>query len=179
VFSNGASTTINSVGITPAGSSSIAFIGDAPTVGAPTVGGAIPLGAQVTGVLGTGGIVATKTAETSVSSGSTSIVLSDTTLIVEGMALDNGSGTTLFINNISGNILTLSDNLTASIRGNIQSYLGVAGSNIESVGINATFDVSLSGGDYVVVPNAEGTSYKLGDRINLIGTTVGGLTPAK
>jgi hypothetical protein len=178
VFSNGASTTINSVGITPAGSSSIAFIGDAPTVGAPTVGGAIPLGAQVTGVLGTGGIVATKTAETSVSSGSTSIVLSDTTLIVEGMALDNGSGTTLFINNISGNILTLSDNLTASIRGNIQSYLGVAGSNIESVGINATFNVSLSGGDYVVVPNAEGTSYKLGDRINLIGTTVGGLTPA-
>ena len=179
VYSNGTTSTITTVGSTTTGSTSIAFTGVAPSLGSPAIGAGLPLGTQVTGVIGTGGIISSKSVNTSFAPGATTITLSNTSGLIEGVALDDGSGTTLFVSDITGNNLTLTGAMTVSKLGDTQTYTGVSGTNVASIGTLATFDVSLSGGAYSVIVNAgnAGSGYVVGDRIRLAGADVGGVTP--
>ena len=61
-----------------------------------------------------------------------------------------------------------------------QSFAGVAGSNIVSNGSGATFDVALSNTTYAVTIHtaSPGTGYAVGDTIKVLGSAVGGITPA-
>ena len=58
------------------------------------------------------------------------------------------------------------------------SYTGVSGTNISSSGSSATFNVTTSGTAYTVVKNAGGSTYAINDTIRILGTNVGGISPA-
>ena len=180
VYSNGITSTINSRGITPLGSTSIAFTGTAPAIGASASGTGLVIGTQVTGVIGAGGLMTTNTVNNTFNSGVTEITLASISGIIEGAALDNGTGTSLFISNIAGTTITLSGPMTVGKVGDTQTYTGVSGTNIDSIGTSATFDITLSGGTYSAIINAGnlGTGYALGDTIIISGGNVGGVTPA-
>ena len=180
VYSNGVTSSITSEGITPAGSTSIAFTGVPPSIGASASGTGLVLGAQVTGVIGLGGIMTNNTVNTSFDAGVTAITLSSISGVVEGAALDDGAGTSLFITDIAGNTITLSGEMTVSKVGDTQTYTGLSGTNINSIGTGATFDITLSGGAYsaVINPSNPGADYALGDTIIISGTNVGGASPA-
>tara|TARA_B100001057_G_scaffold372893_1_gene377278 strand:+ start:41676 stop:48338 length:6663 start_codon:yes stop_codon:yes gene_type:complete len=176
IISQGASGSfIATLGI-PSGSDQIAYTGTAPEIGAPlvAVGGGIPLGSQVTGTEGTGGIVTTPVTTSDVSSGSNTITVQNVSGIVNGLGLNRGDGYATFVTNVVGNTVTLSDALTADFVGNTVQYTGLAGSNDSSIGNGATFDVSRSGGTYSVTLNAPGQDYRLGDNIVISGQLVGG-----
>ena len=59
-----------------------------------------------------------------------------------------------------------------------QIFTGVTGTNIVGTGQNATFDVTISNTYYLVVKNAGGTGYATNDTIKILGTSVGGISPA-
>lgn len=180
VYSNGTTSSVTTVGITPSGSTSFAFEGTAPSLGSPAISAGIPLGTQVTGVIGTGGIIETKTINTTFSSGVTTIELTNTTGLSEGVGVDNGSGTMLFVTDINGNNIALSDEMDVSKLGDTQTYTGISGTNVESIGSGATFDVVRSGGTYSITVNVSnlGADYEIGDQIKLLGTDLGGSSPA-
>jgi hypothetical protein len=55
----------------------------------------------------------------------------------------------------------------------------VSGTNIIGTGTGLTFNISLQGTQYLVMPNIGGSSgYDVGDTIKVLGTTLGGATPA-
>ena len=59
-------------------------------------------------------------------------------------------------------------------------YIGVSGTNVTGDGISATFDISVTNSliyDSVEI-NTAGTGYEVGDTIRVLGTAVGGTTPA-
>ena len=58
------------------------------------------------------------------------------------------------------------------------SYTGLSGTNVSSSGSSATFDVTSNGTAYTVVKNAGGSTYAINDTIKILGTQVGGLSPA-
>ena len=176
VYSNGTTSTIESIGITPIGSTNIAFTGTTPTIGSPAVASGFPVGTQITGVVGSGGIALTKEVKTSTSPGATTITMIDTTNILENYAVDNGAGTVVFVTDVAGDNITLSDQLTVSTTGSTQTYTGITGTNIDSIGSGASFDVGLAGGVYTVTVavGGEGTDYLAGDQILIVGSDVGG-----
>jgi hypothetical protein len=180
VYSNGVTSTITSQGITPSGSTSILFTGTAPSIGASASGFGLVIGTQVTGVIGAGGLITTSSVDTGFDAGVTEITLASISGVVEGAGLDNGTGTSLFITNIVGNTITLSGAMTVGKDGDTQTYTGVSGTNINSIGTGATFDISLSGGTYSAVINAGnlGADYALGDIILISGANIGGASPA-
>ena len=59
-----------------------------------------------------------------------------------------------------------------------RTYTGISGTNISSAGSLATFDVTVTGTAYSVVKNAGGGSYAINDTIKILGTDVGGISPA-
>ena len=180
VYSNGVTSTITSRGITPSGSTSVSFTGTAPAIGASASGFGLVIGTQVTGVIGAGGLMTSNTVNTAFDAGATEITLSSISGVIEGAALDNGTGTSLFITNIVGNTISLSGAMTIGKVGDSQTYTGVSGSNINSIGTGATFDITLSGGTYTTVinPSNPGADYALGDTILIAGANLGGTSPA-
>ena len=160
----------------PSGSDQIAYTGQKPEIGAPlqAVGGGIPLGSQVTGTVGTGGIVITPVTTTDVASGSNQIVVENASGVVPGLGLNRGDGYATFVTSIVGNTVTLSDALTADYVGNTVVYSGVTGSNDSSIGNGATFDITRASGTYSVTLNSPGQDYKLGDNIVVSGQQLGG-----
>ena len=59
-----------------------------------------------------------------------------------------------------------------------QVYTNVSGTNLTGTGSNATFDVTRSNTVYTVVKNAAGSGYSAGNTIKILGTSVGGISPA-
>ena len=157
----------------------MAFTGTVPAIGAPLSGSGIGTGAQVTGVVGTGSSAIDTTLQTSVSSSDTSITLLDSTGILEGMAINNGTGTSTFVANIEGNVVGLTAPLTANLVGDAQTYTNVSGTNINPAGASAEFSVARLAGIYdSVTPTTAGTGYRVTDRITILGTDLGGASPA-
>jgi hypothetical protein len=179
VFSNGSSATVLTKFITPEGSTSIAFDGDAPSVGAPISGTPlIPAGTQIGGVVGAATVNASVAEDTT--SSQTYIDLVDGTGIQQGMAIDNGSGTALFITSIAANRIQLNGPIGVEYSGANAVIYGVSGTNDSSIGSGATFDVDRSSVTYTVSSSedssANGENYQIGDLVRIDGGDVGGVT---
>lgn len=179
VNSNGVSGSVTTKWITPSGSDQLAFTGTAPSNGSPLSGTNIPTGAQVTGSVGPGGLAVTASVELPAGIGDTSIEVSDAAGILEGMAINNGTGTALFVSGISGNTINFTGPLATNRLGDTQTYLGISGTNLTSAGDGATFTITRVSGQYNSVSvTGAGTGYRVGDRIRISGTVLGGTTPA-
>jgi len=181
VFSNGTTNNITSKFDTPSGSFSIAFNGTSPTVGSPISGSPnIAAGTSVAGVVGSGTVVA-NVKETVSSTSDTTIRLVDLTGIQQQMAID-AAGDAVFINSISGDQLTLSGPIGATYTGANGISETVTGTNITPIGTGATFTVFRSSGFYTVTDAGDstwnGTNYAVGDNLLILGTALGGATPA-
>ena len=59
-----------------------------------------------------------------------------------------------------------------------QTFTGLTATNVISSGSSATFDVALSNTKYTVTVNATGSGYATNDTVKILGTQVGGITPA-
>ena len=181
VFSNGASGTFSTSLITASGGDQLAFAsgGTLPVNGAPISGTGIPSGTQITSVIGTGGVIATKSFATGVLAGATQFDLTDTTGVLEGMAVDNGSGTSVFVSSIVSPSVLLTAPLTVNKSGSTQTYTNVSGTNLTGTGINVQFSIDRISGVYAALTvTAAGTGYEVGNRLRILGTALGGATPA-
>jgi len=179
VYSNGQSGTITTQFITPSGSDQLAFTGVVPSIGSPISGTGIASGSQITGNVGNGGIAVTATIGANAGIGDTSFLVTDSTGILEGMAINNGTGTASFVSSIAGTTINLTSPLTAAKVGDSETYTNVSGSNINPAGIGAEFLVSRVSGVYTTVSATTGGSgYKQYDRITILGTDLQGASPA-
>jgi len=59
-----------------------------------------------------------------------------------------------------------------------KTYTALVGTNVVSSGTSATFNVTTSGTTYAVTRNANGSGYAVNDTIKILGTQVGGISPA-
>jgi hypothetical protein len=177
VYNNGALSTFTSQFTTAIDSDQMAFTGTSPLIGAPITGTGIKAGSQITGIIGSGGLAINATLETDVSIGDTSITVSSSAGILEGMAIDNGSGAGLFVSSISNNIINFTQPVTTSRIGNTKTYINVSGTNNTVIGTNATFTVARTNGLYVVTLSDGGTGYEINNRIKILGSAVGGASP--
>ena len=182
VFSNGSTQSVSSRFDTATGSFSIAFNGTAPTSGSPISGSPnFAAGTSVSGVTG----AATVTANVKVSvdlTTQTSVEVVDTTGIQQQMAIDNGNNVAVFINSLSGDILNLSGAIGQTYVGANDTNLAVSGTNINGIGVNATFNITRSAGTYTITDSGDsssnGQNYEVGDLLKILGTDVGGSSPA-
>ncbi len=158
----------------------LAFTGDVPEIGAPIDNAAFPTGTQVTAISGTPGGTALQPATlTDISIGSTQFDVASTTGIIAGQAANNGTGDAIFVTNIVGSTVTMSGQFTAALNRLQQSYTGVTGTNVAAAGSNGQFDINKDGTSYVLASVSQaGSGYNIGDRIKILGTSLGGLTPA-
>ena len=180
VFSNGSTANIITKFDTGADSFSIAFDGEAPTVGSPISGSPeIAVGTSVAGVVGTGTVIA-NVKNSITNTNATTITLVDLTGVQQQMAID-AAGDAAFINSISNDQLTLSIGIGATYLGANSSNESVTGTNISPIGSGATFDVFRSAGSYTVTDagdsSSNGTNYFVGDRLLIAGTNLGGASP--
>ena len=177
VVSNGSQGTFTLPIAVNTGSSRLPFYGSVPELGAPLddVGSAfIPLGAQVTGVVGTGGNPElTLTVTNDAPAGSTTIDVSSTTGVLQNMAIDDDSDAN-FIQSIAGSQITLENGIGAQLTGDNQTYTQVEGTNVSPTGNGASFDVTNTNGTYACTGNQTGTGYAIGDYIIIDGGSLGG-----
>ena len=154
----------------------LAVQGTQPPIGAPlqSNAGGIPLGSQVTGTVGTGGVITTPVLTADVPAGSFVLPVQNSSAVEIGSAVDRGDGTATFVTNVVGNDLTISSATSRTLIGNTVLYSGVTGTNDQPIGNGATFDITRTNGVYAVVLNAPGQDYQEGDRIIIGGGSVGG-----
>ena len=154
----------------------LAVQGTQPPIGAPlqSNAGGIPLGSQVTGIVGAGGVITTPVLTADVSAGSFVLPVQNSSAVEIGSAVDRGDGTATFVTNVVGNDLTISSATSRTLIGNTVLYSGVTGTNDQPIGNGATFDITRTNGVYAVVLNAPGQDYQEGDRIIISGGSVGG-----
>ena len=146
-------------------------------VATKTDGTGIGSGSQVTVVTGGGGEIATWNVAGDYASGVNQIALSDVTGILAGQAIDRGDGTAIHVSSIVGSNVNLDANTTQAIIGNNVQYSAVAGTNYNSAGTSAVFDVDRAGGSYTAVLNGTGgDNYEVGDVIVVLGNQLGGQT---
>lgn len=181
VFSNGSSNNISSRFNTSTGSVTLAFSGTSPDPGSP-ISGSLGLepGTSVSGVIGASNITATILNDVT-SSSATAISLVDLTGVQQGMAIDDGSSNAIFIQSIVGSTVNLSDEIGQLYTGANGTTNSIVGTIVQSIGTNAVFDVSKTGGVYTVTDandsTANGENYFAGDQITITGTDVGGASP--
>jgi hypothetical protein len=180
LFSNGTTASVISKFDTPVGSFQIAFDGVSPTAGSPVSGSPfIPAGTAVSGVVGAATVTTSLKNPSEVTD--TTLVLDDLTGVQAGMAIENADGDAIFINSISSNTVYLSGEFGFALAGSDNIFASVSGTNVTQTGINATFTVSRSAGIYQVLDSGDSTingeGYAVGDRLTILGTDLGGLTP--
>jgi len=163
----------------------IPFDGASPEIGSPLTNANIPLGSQVTGIIDQssgGGTYLTPETSADTASGQNQMIIANTTGIVENLAIDRGDGTAIYITDITGNTLTFNSNFTSSYIGNSRQYTGIIPDNIAPSGSLAKFDISYAiDNSFTYVIDAisnDGIQYAAGDRIKILGTDLGGTTPA-
>ena len=179
VYSNGQTGTLTTSLITPSGVNYVGFSGIAPVSGAPISGTGLNSGVQVTAVYGNGGTVAASTLLTTANSGDTSIIVNSTSGIILGLVIDRGDGTAVQVTNITNNTLSLSGALVSSFLGTNRTYSNTPQATTSGSGINATFSVSTSTNGYSAqIGNNPGNLFVANDTVKILGTSLGGLTPA-
>ena len=167
------------------GSNIIPFDGTAPEIGSPLTNANIPLGSQVTGIIDNsagGGTYVTPLTASNTAAGQNQMEFQSISGVVENLAIDRGDGNAIYINDVTGNTATFDGNFTTTIVGNRNIYTGVQPDNDPNVGSLAKFDISHSSDSsftYVLTAiENDGINYKVGDRITILGTDLGGATPA-
>ena len=182
VVSNGSAGTMTAQLQVPAGVNTIPYDGNSPEVGSPLTGVGIQTGAQVTNFIDNssgGGEFLTLDIAENQQIGDTEITVTSASGIVQNLAVDRGDGQAVFVNNIVGNTLELSGQLTSDITSNTKTYTGLLPNTEPVDGIDATFDITRSGGTYSLDQIATpGSFYKIGDRLLIVGTILGGQSPA-
>jgi len=174
VYSSGVAGTITTSLVSATGTDTIGFTGTAPPVGAPLSGTGIPSGAQVTAVTGPGGVAASTTLSANASIGATSIIVTSTTGISQGLVFDRGDGQAVLVTDVTGNTVTLQNPLTSAIIGTSASVLGLTQTSTNGSGTGAIFTVSRSGSSYTTVATTPGTGYVTGNTITFAGAGLGG-----
>ena len=175
--SNGSMTAQLNVAV---GSTIIPFDGAAPEVGSPLTNDNIPLGSQVTGILDTsagGGTYITGVLTANSAPGDTRAFLESTDGIVDNLAVDRGDGTAIYINDVQPTYVDFDGTFTGPLVANKRLYLDIAGTNVEPIGVGATFDVVLTNdpsSSYAVSINNPGTDYRSGNKIRIDGLLLGG-----
>ena len=180
VFTNGTTLSVVTALLATTGATTFVYIGSAPTVGSPVTGPvAIPVGTSVSGTVGSASVTTNVLLNTLVTD--TLISLTNLTGIQTGMALDVG-GTASTINTIAGSQLSLSNQLGTAFKGSNNTNTAVSGTVVAPAGQGAQFNVTRSAGVYTLVqtPGASPTpyNYQQGDRLKILGTALGGATPA-
>jgi len=181
VYSNGSTGTLTTVFNVEAGDTFLVFSGTAPTTGAPVTGSpSIYPGTSVSGVVGSSSLTVRLLSSTI--SGQTYIDIVDLTGVLPGMGVASGGNAVQFISSIVGNRANLDGGYNQVKIGATQSYLNIAGTNVNSIGTSARFDVKRIGGSYTVTGRVDSTSngqnYSRGDQIKIAGNLLGGATPA-
>ena len=179
VFSNGTAGTMTMALTVQPAENRLAFTGDVPEVGAPITDPAFPTGTQVTAISSTpDGSALPLQLTQDITAGQTDIQVASTTGIVQGLAANNGSGDAIFVNNISGNTISMSGSFTTNITRNTETYSAVSGTITAPVGNNANFDITRTGIVYSISAiGGAGSGYKQGDVILVTGDNLGGVTP--
>ena len=187
IASNGSSGTMTTELAVLSGSNIIPFDGPSPEVGSPltTFGGQIPLGTQVTSIQDTsagGGTYISPLTNANVEAGQNQMIFQDATGVIEDLAVDRGDGYAIYITNITSNTATFSGNFTSKIIGNRQVYTNIFPGLETPIGSLAEFDISYandSSFSYVLdaIEN-DGIQYEVGDTIRILGTDLGGTSPA-
>ena len=176
VASNGTTGSFVTKFITSVGSDQLAVAGVMPELGVPISGTGIALGTQISGTVGTGGVAITASIGTPATIGNTVINVVDATGILEGMAVDNGSGVAVFVSNISGTDISITQPLTANKSGNTETYLNKTGVNVIPAGAGATFSVDRTSGVYNNIQiTAVGTNYSVNTKLKILGSNLGGV----
>ena len=136
-------------------------------------------GAQVTVVSGAGGEIATWSVAGDYNSGINAIEVSDVSGILTGQAIDRGDGTAIHVSSVVGSTVNLDGNTTVAIVGNNVQYSAVAGTNYNSAGSGAVWDVARASGNYTVTlaSTAADTNYEVGDVVVILGNQLGGQSP--
>ena len=161
--------------LTPLNSNRISYTGvGTAVIGAPLIGPGIPTGSQITGIVTT---TTTKSLAANVDAPTNTIVLNDTTDVLVGSALSNGSGSATFVSNIVGNTITLTDPIIVNYNGSNDQIGIFTGIKLFGNGRNALFDVDRIDGSYSVslsrvekssVTGVAGSTYvELPDVINI------------
>jgi len=175
VASNGTIGTFNTKFITAIGADQLAVAGAMPELGVPITGVGIPAGTQISGTVGSGGLAVSASVGTPASAGDTIVNVVDATGILEGMAIDNGSGVAVFVSSIDGTDINLTQPLTATKSGNTETYLNKTGTNIVPGGAGATFSVDRSSGVYNNIQVTDpGTNYVVNTKLKILGSELGG-----
>jgi len=181
VLTNGAAGTVVSELIISAGSTIIPYDGLTPGIGSPVnLASFIPTGAQVTGYRDTssgGGTYITPEISGDFINLTDTITVVDPTGIVLDLAIDRGNGVAIYVNSIVGNSITFTDPFVIPIIGNSVSYDSISAQNVFPTGTDAVFTIARTGGAYSVTIISDGSGYNSGDKINIPGTFVGGLSP--
>lgn len=182
VDNNGsAGTLITELGVLT-GETRLPYDGPSPTIGAPLVNNAkLASGTQIASVIDQssgGGVYVTPVVSENISSGSITASVVSSAGIVPGLAVDRGDGNAIFVTDIVGNQIEFSDPFVANLTGNNVSYTNISGNNDTTLGIDATFDITVSTGTYILDDiNQSGSGYQIGDRILITGDKIGGVTP--
>ena len=183
VYSNGSSGSFDTVLQVPSGSTVIAYEGAEPPNGAPLTGTGITTGTQITGVNGPGGSINLYYVKTAVSSGASSVELTDVTGLTANMVIadDHGDSTTpsqVVITSIVSNTLNLNSTINTNYLGDEEDYAGeiINTSNyIIGTGTGATFYVVVNSGSYDLVEIYDsGSGYQRGDTLQILGSALGG-----
>ena len=175
VYTNGISGSFITKFATVSGSDQIAASTTVPAIGAPLSGTGIAAGTQVSGTVGPGGLAVTANINTPVSIGDTFVEVSDATGILEGMAVNNGSGTSMFVSSIDGNTINFTQPFTIAKSGAFETYTNKTGTNVTPGGSGAVFSIDRVGGYYTnLFVSSPGTDYVLNTRIKLLGSELGG-----
>ena len=95
-------------------------------------------------------------------------------------ALTTATGTTTGTTNPKPPFATFWARLNTGFKWNPRSetYTSVAGTNIVGTGSSATFNVVRSGTVYVITKNLSGSNYAINDTIKILGSALGGISPA-
>ena len=179
VYSNGVSGSFTTKFITLPGTDQVAVAGVLPTLNTPLTGTGISSGTQVTGTVGTGGLAVTGNISNPVAISDTAVTLVDATGVLEGMAVDNGSGTAMFVGSIDGNTVNFTAPFTISKGGASQTYYNKTGTNLAPTGLGGVFSVDRVAGSYTnLTVTSQGTNYVQNSRLKILGTDLGGTSPA-
>ena len=181
VVSNGSNGTLQAELDVAIGSTILPFDGQAPEIGSPLTNADIPTGSQVTNIIDTsagGGDYITLNLTANVNPGDNTISVSDTIGVLEDLAVDNGSGTAIYVTDITGNVISFSGNFTQVLSANDLVYTNIAPNINIPNGSDASFNISMAGGTYTLdgIANS-GELYQIGDRIVILGTLLNGASP--
>ena len=176
VYSNGISGSFISKFITSIGSDQIAVSTSVPAIGSPISGIGINPGTQVSGTVGPGGLAVTASVNAPVEIGDTFVDVANASGILEGMAVNNGTGTAMFVSSIDGTTINFTQPFTAAKGGAFNTYTNKTGTNVTPLGSGAIFSIDRVGGYYTnLAVTTPGIDYVLNTRIKLLGSELGGV----